>query len=179
MINRDDLFCRKATLADALKIACIHVETWQVAYKDLLPANLLADLSIENRRAMWERMINADSNQARLLVAGWGDQIQGFVAAGPARDTVREANLGEISAIYVDSTAWGSSLGYRLMNDAREFLHEREHKQVQLWVLDGNERAIKFYKRFGFVRDDSEKGVKLEQMGNVTVRELRYLLTIK
>ena len=37
---------RQATLADAHAIATIHVQSWQHAYADILPAEALAALSV-------------------------------------------------------------------------------------------------------------------------------------
>ena len=32
---------------------------------------------------------------------------------------------------------------------------------IALWVLDGNERAIRFYERYGFRFDGAEKTIRL------------------
>lgn len=171
------LFCRQATLADAQTIAEIHVATWQAAYKAFFPADYLANLSVQGRRQMWERLIKANSSQARLLVAGFGDEIKGFVAAGPARGVDPALNWGEVSAIYVDPSAWRTPVGFTLMKSACTFLWGQGHAQIMLWVLDGNVRAIRFYERYGFVLDSSPAGVQIEQIGGVQVREHRYLLS--
>lgn len=36
-----------------------------------------------------------------------------------------------------------------------------DYKQIIVWVLKGNEGAIKFYERYGFCFDGTEKEIKL------------------
>ncbi len=43
----DDVRIRPATPKDAQGIAWVHVETWRAAYAGLIPANVLAQLSVE------------------------------------------------------------------------------------------------------------------------------------
>lgn len=46
-----------------------------------------------------------------------------------------------------------------LMNAAFEKL--AAYKHIAVWVLKGNERAIKFYEKYGFRFDGTEQEVKL------------------
>ena len=46
-----------------------------------------------------------------------------------------------------------------LMNAAFEKL--AAYKHIAVWVLKGNERAIKFYERYGFRFDGTEQEIKL------------------
>lgn len=50
-------------------------------------------------------------------------------------------------------------VGYELMNAAFEKL--ANYKKIAVWVLKGNERAIKFYQRYGFRFDGTEQEIKL------------------
>ena len=45
------------------------------------------------------------------------------------------------------------------MNAAFEKL--AAYKQIAVWVLKGNERAIRFYKKYGFRFDNTEQEIKL------------------
>lgn len=53
----------------------------------------------------------------------------------------------------------GQKVGYELMNAAFEKL--ATYKHIAVWVLKGNERAIKFYEKYGFRFDGTEQEVKL------------------
>lgn len=52
-------------------------------------------------------------------------------------------------------------------------LEQAGFSQVTLWVLDANERARRFYQRFGFTDDGTRKDAVL---GGATLVEIRYRL---
>ena len=62
-------------------------------------------------------------------------------------------------AIYVLADYYGQKVGYELMNAAFEKL--ATYKHIAVWVLKGNERAIKFYEGYGFRFDGTEQEIKL------------------
>ncbi|MBE6658012.1 MAG: GNAT family N-acetyltransferase [Ruminococcaceae bacterium] len=78
-------------------------------------------------------------------------------------------NTGEVYAIYVLAAYHGQGIGYRLMTAAMEQLSA--YDRIALWVLRGNERAIRFYERVGFSFD----GTVLPVMLGTPNEELRYL----
>lgn len=85
--------------ADALRIAEIHVRTWQAAYRGIVPDGYLNSLSIERYENMWSPHIGRGSPE--LLVASEGESILGCVAFGRSRDEGAEPNVAEIWAIHV------------------------------------------------------------------------------
>ena len=175
-MSKSSLVCRRAEPKDAAEIAKVHVASWRSAYKDLLPFDLLAGLSIDVRRAGWEQILKSSDPRSTSFVVEKEGKIVGFTHVGRAARVDRMMNWGEIYSIYLIEDVWGQGAGSRLMQQALYFLKWAEYDVVQLWVLDGNGRANQFYERCGFKLDDSEQGVKLEQLGDVTVREHRYLL---
>jgi ribosomal protein S18 acetylase RimI-like enzyme len=150
---------RPAIAADASALAALHVVCWQEAYAGHLPQEHLDGLSVDGRRTMWERLL-ADEATAAAFVA---DDFTGFVAV----DLVE----GQVSAIYVRASAWSTGLGRALMAVGLERLAAAGFDEATLWVLDTNERAIRFYDRGGWTRDGA---VKLETIGGRDVTEVRY-----
>lgn len=65
----------------------------------------------------------------------------------------------EVFAIYVLAEYHGQRVGYKLMKAAVEKLSA--YKKIAVWVLKGNERAIRFYERFGFRFDGTEAQIML------------------
>ena len=177
LMKKRDMFCRRAVVADAGAIAQVQVDSWRAAYKELLPADFLANLSVSQWSRMWEHLFVAESGRSATFVAGYEDAIQGFASVGPARAVDLELNWGELFAIYVDQAVWGGGIGYQLLQTSCTFLEQAEYEQGVLWVLDGNDRAMRFYERYGFVKDRSPNGIKLDQLADIPVRELRYQLS--
>ena len=80
-------------------------------------------------------------------------------------------DCGEVYAIYLLEEYQGRGIGYRLMCEACEKL--KTYDRIALWVLEGNEKAIRFYERFGFRFDGASAEISLGS----PARELRMILT--
>lgn len=48
---------RNAIIEDAKDIATIHVKSWQVVYKGLIPQSYLNNLSISKREKSWQKIL--------------------------------------------------------------------------------------------------------------------------
>lgn len=143
---------RPATARDAKAIAEIHVATWQVAYKDLMPEDHLKKMTVEKRQAFWREAI--EYSEPQLLVATEADKVVGFVGFDRSRDAGTKSTVGEIWAMYVLPEHWSKGCGVALWDGAREGLKEEGCTQVTLWVLLHNERALGFFEHSaGFKRD--------------------------
>ena len=80
-----DPVIRAAGDDDTRRIAEIHVQSWQWAYRDLLPEAFLGGLSLDRRAAYWQRWLAEADPRRQLWLAPEGERIVGFVAAGSAR----------------------------------------------------------------------------------------------
>jgi len=154
---------RLATAADAEAIARVQQETWREAYAHVYPADGLAGNFIDAQR--WRRRLERPPRGWTTFVAG--DPVVGFASVGPSRD---EPELGELYAIYVLPTAWGSGTGLAMLERGEERLAER-YDEATLWVLDDNPRARSFYERAGWRPDGS---TKWEERWSVAAAEVRY-----
>jgi ribosomal protein S18 acetylase RimI-like enzyme len=163
---------RPALPGDARAIAEVHVQSWQSAYRDLLPQAFLDALSVEKRQAMWAESLA--KKKPSLLVAEVDERIVGFSAFGPCRDEGALPTDHEVWAIYVVPSQWSTGLGQQLWLQAKEAMARQGATRISLWVLAGNQRAIRFYVAAGF---RPEPGlVKSFEMAGVRFQERRYLL---
>lgn len=64
--------------------------------------------------------------------------------------TLYKNGNGEIDSLYVDPEYRGKRIADRLVNDAIEWLHSRDVKEINIYVAAGNEEVFGFYERFGF-----------------------------
>lgn len=160
-----------AAPSDCRAVAEVHVESWQHAYKDLLPAEYLASLSIGEREAMWRRLV--ESRSAHLLLARDAGQVVGFVAFGASRDQDAPSGCAEVWAIYVKPSLWSGGAGRLLWLAALQQVRSEGYSSVSLWVIAGNERATRFYECAGFVAQPESR--KEFELGGVTLAEVRYV----
>jgi GNAT superfamily N-acetyltransferase len=160
---------RPARPEDAAAVAEVHVRTWQAAYEHVFGGERLATIDNPERRARWERWLEAGE---RVWVAEPEGRVVGFAWIGDSRD-VAAADEGELFAIYVLPEAWGSGAGAALMGAALPALRERYPTSI-LWVLEDNPRARRFYEREGWSLDG---GRKEDTFLGVEVTEVRYRIS--
>lgn len=130
----------------------VHYKSWQETYAGLIDAEYLQKITEEKCKAIARKWTD------NILVAKDGDKVIGFVGYGKYRDDTL-ADYGEVFAIYVLADYHGQKVGYELMNAAINKLSD--YKKIAVWVLKGNERAIKFYERYGFRFDGTEQEIML------------------
>lgn len=164
------MLLRPAQPEDALPIARVHVRSWQIAYRGLLPDEYLDGLRPENRAKTYD-FTHIDPLKPRTIVAADGTEIFGFATTMPSRDADL-ADHGELCALYVDPDRWGCGIGRELIAAARGQLLEAGLLKALLWVLDGNVRATRFYEADGWFTDGYRR---TETMLGVTVNDIRYL----
>ena len=126
--------------------AYVHWRAWHEAYPGLVSQEYLDRLTLKKCEK-----ISFDWPD-NLLVAKDAGRVIGFVGYG---DRGEEApDTGEIFSLYILSEYYGKGVGRQLMDAALEQL--RGYRQICLWVLKDNKRAIRFYQKCGFSPDGEE-----------------------
>lgn len=143
--------------------AYVHYKSWQETYTGLVSAEYLSKNTLERNQMTAHRFTD------NVLVAKIGDKVIGFVSYGAYRGDDLPHH-GEVFAIYVLKEYHGTRVGYGLMNAALKMLSD--YGKIAVWVLKGNNRAIRFYERYGFRPDGAEQ--KLADLGE-NVTELRMI----
>jgi len=111
---------RPAEPDDAISVARVHVRSWQVAYRTLLPDDYLAQLRPEDRAQTYD-FASLDPLKPQTIVAVEEGLIHGFVTTAPAREPDLP-DRGELCALYVDPEKWGPGIGLALVSAARASL---------------------------------------------------------
>lgn len=141
-------------------VEAVRIATWKVAYRGILPDDLLDAMKVEDERVRWLVSRLADGDVPTFVAVASGDVI-GFATVGPSRD---EDLMGrELYGIYLLPDHWSTGAGHALV-EACGVLDS-------VWVLEGNDRARRFYEREGFALDGATK--VLEHLGGAV--ELRYV----
>ena len=168
------MLLRPAEPADAMAVASVHVRAWQVAYRDLLPADYLAGLKPEERAARYT-FGGTDPRQPMTTVAvDETGTVRGFVTTCAARDPDLPG-YGEVAAIHVDPDWWGRGAGQALLASARAYLLDSGFTRALLWVLVGNVRAERFYVKDGWAPDGTQR---TDTVWGVQVNDQRYRRTL-
>ena len=163
------MLLRSAEPEDAIAVARVHVRSWQVAYRTLLPADYLDQLRPEDRAQKYD-FASLDPRKPQTIVAVEEGLIHGFATTAPSRDPDLPGH-GELYALYVDPEQWGRGIGVALISAARTRLFRFGFRNAVLWVLAGNTRAERFYQIDRWAPDSLRR---TESVWGVTVDEIRY-----
>jgi GNAT superfamily N-acetyltransferase len=164
------MLLRPADPADAMAVASVHVRAWQVAYRELLPADYLASLKPEDRAARYTFGETDPRKPMTTVAVDEAAIVRGFVTTCAARDADMPG-YGEVAAIHVDPEYWGRGVGQALLASARAFLLDSGFNRALLWVLVGNLRAERFYERDGWTPDGTRR---TDTVWGVQVNDQRY-----
>ncbi|MGB4779302.1 MAG: GNAT family N-acetyltransferase [Microbacterium sp.] len=160
---------RPATIDDAQGIAIVHVASWRIAYRGLMPDDVLDGLSVEQREVGWRRIVTDPNATGRTIVAERGGELVGWASFGPGRDD-GAAEQGELWGLYAHPNAFSTGVGHALIAAVESSLRLDGFTSAYLWVLDNNDRAAAFYERHGWVEDGADK---LDERATMTLFEHR------
>lgn len=164
---------RRATPADSTLIGQIRIRGWRAAYRDLLPAAVLASMSDDGREAVRHERLRCPPPRTGAWVVERDGRVVGFALTGPTRDVDADRSCtGEVFAIYLEPDLVGRGLGRALFAQAVDDLRAMGYRRASLWVLAANARARRFYEAAGFRADGVQQA---EEMDGAMLHELRYV----
>jgi len=161
-----DLAIRPAILQDAAAIARVHVDSWRTTYRDIVPDEILAKLSYEERERLWSRVVT-DPKQF-TFVAEAPARIVGFANGGRNRGSEAEYS-GELYAVYLVQAHQQRGVGLRLTVAVARELERAGMRSMIVWVLRDNP-ACAFYRKLG----GQQVASKLIVMGDRSLEEVAF-----
>lgn len=163
---------RRASNSDAEIVGRIHVESWNVAYRRIMPDDVISRTDLAYRTAFWKERI-ADHDWPVFLMEE-GDQAVAFCQIIPTKDADDDPKrVGHITSLHVLPHLRGRGYGRTLMDHALAEFRRRGFREVTLWVLAENRSARLFYEHCGFVADGGK-----QHYPNTTVPEVRYRIRL-
>jgi L-amino acid N-acyltransferase YncA len=157
-------------------MAAIHVRSWEIAYRGLIPDAILGAHSIDARERQHREALGSPEPERARFVAEREGRVIGFAMVGPSRDDDAPQDAGELQSIYVDPADIGSGAGRQLLARATDELRARRYREMMLWVLPGNMRARRFYEAAGMATDGGEK---TEEVRGALLPHLRYRMSLQ
>lgn len=171
---------RSASITDAEAIAAIHVEGFEDAYRGLVPDEAIDVRSVGVRERQWRERLADLGDREFVIVAERGDEVVGFASGRAA--TPDEGGDGERIGCWenmylrpdVIGTATGLKTGLALHEGTLERLSENGFGEAVNFVIEGNDRARRFFEAVGWLPD----GFDRETEGIVQHRHRRTVATI-
>lgn len=135
---------RTAAEKDADVLASLFRESWQHAYRGIIPHSHLERMISRRDECYWR---HAATSQSRPLILEADRIVAGYATFGRARR--RGPYEGEIYELYMAPVYQGLGLGEHLFEAARQRLDEAGARGLVVWSLSDNLPACEFYIRRG------------------------------
>lgn len=163
---------RYADIDDAKILGEIHSQSWKVAYKGIVPDEILNNITIKKRQKYFEKALTEGWEEDAIIFND--NKAVGLICIGKCRDIDKEGSCGEIWGIYLLPEYWNMGIGSELINWGVSELKKRNYDKVTLWVLEDNLNARKFYEKIGFEHDGTIKEITIGK----TLNEYRYVKVV-
>ena len=131
-----DIIIRNATKDDAMDIAGIIVEDWQIAYKNIIDDEYLSSLNVNNRYDIEVKRFD------KYIVAADDSEVLGCAWL---QDADEEDADCEIVALYVRYDKRNNGIGKKLLNEAVSRFKKQGKKKMIIYCLKDNHDSRKFY----------------------------------
>ena len=163
---------RNAVRGEANQIAKIHVDSWQVAYRGLMPQSYIDQFTRERRERMWTRVMT--EQLANLIVVEKQKEIVGFLSYELPNHS-SEDKTAIVTCCYVSPLYFGQGAGSALFDELETRLLSTPVMQISLKALDTNKQGLNFYKKCGFVRSGDEESEVIDDMTLNDVTLVKYI----
>ena len=150
-----DIELRKVTVNDTDQLQKISKQTFLEAFA--------ANNKDEHIRQYFEQAFTAEklteevkNENSEFYFAQVGDQVIGYLKlnSGDSQTELKDQTALEIERIYVLKEYYGQKVGQLLYKKALEVARQGNADYVWLGVWEKNPRAIRFYKKNGFIEFD-------------------------
>lgn len=170
-----DVSARVAWAEDAPAIAGVQVRAWRSSYADLLPADLLAALDVEQIAESWRASLaKPDDARNRVLVALERNLVTGFAVTGPAGDPDCDPiSVGELTDLTVDPHKRGVGHGSRLLQAGADTLVADQFQRAVTWLPASDDVTRAFLAGGGWAPDGAHRTLDLLGDGTTTVKQVR------
>jgi GNAT superfamily N-acetyltransferase len=170
-----DVSVRPAQPGDAQEIGRIQIDTWRMAYVDILPREVLAGLSADAAASAWSTAITAPpTTHHHVLVALEGQWLVGFVAFGPASDLTDDDpdpdTTVAVAPLLVEPR-WGRrGHGSRLLAATVDHARIDAMTRAIAWIPEADQASRDFLTSAGWAPDGLARAL---DTGAGELRELR------
>jgi ribosomal protein S18 acetylase RimI-like enzyme len=142
--SRSEISVRRGTPKDAGALAELFRQSWEAAYRGIIPHLHLESIIRRRDKSWWKNAVSGGDGLLVLEVAG---TVAGYATFGRSR--LKSRYQGEIYEIYLAPNYQGLGFGEHLFEGVRHALDQRKLNGLIVWALTDNVVAQDFYWRRG------------------------------
>jgi GNAT superfamily N-acetyltransferase len=170
-----DVSVRPARPSDAAELGRIQVDTWRTAYRSVLPAPVIEQLSADTAGQSWHAAVaTPPTSRHHVLVAEEQQWRVGFVALGPPDDLEPddpEPTTTTALALIVVEPRWGRrGHGSRLLAAAMDHARADGMTRAISWIPEADTVTREFLASAGWAPDGLARAL---DTGAGELREIR------
>ena len=139
---------RTALTTDSIALAQIQVDSYQTAYRGILPDEILDSFSYSEQEQDWQDWMQEKPSDQLLVAEAESREIVGYALSRMGR-TKLEPYDGEVMALHVRTDFQHRGIGRALFMESARGLQALGSLSLLVWVLELNHPAIRFYQRMG------------------------------
>jgi len=151
----ENIITRRITLDDLKKLQKIGRDTFEETFSE---SNSEENMKNYLKEGFANEKLTAELNNkdSEFYFAELKEEVIGYLKVnfGESQTELKDSKALEIERIYVSKEFHGKSVGQILYNKAIEIAKQKDAEYVWLGVWEENPRAIRFYKKNGFVEFD-------------------------
>jgi GNAT superfamily N-acetyltransferase len=146
----NDIIYRKAEGTDALKLSVLYKQVYIQTYGTEGVSDEFANFI--TRQFAPERLEDIIvEHPDNIIVAVYKNNLLGVAEIELAKKCpVNNIVAPELNKLYILERFCGIGIGHKLLDETEKTVLSRGAKEMWLWVLESNERAIAFYDRQGY-----------------------------
>jgi GNAT superfamily N-acetyltransferase len=139
---------RNVRPGDEDSLAYVQTESWKAAFREIVPADILAECTaLESTAAIYRRILDEGFGNGYLM------ELDGKPHCIAWWSVARDANMAgyaELICLHSLQENWHKGYGRAMMERVLADVKKAGYEKLVLWVFENNTRAIQFYKSFGF-----------------------------
>lgn len=141
---------RKAQIEDVVKLSVLYKQVYIQTYGAEGVSDEFANFI--TKQFSPERIENTiRENPDCIIVAAYKHNLVGVAEIEFSKKCpVNYIIAPELNKLYILEWFCGKGIGYKLLEFAERIVSEKGEKEIWLWVLESNERAIHFYEKHGY-----------------------------
>jgi GNAT superfamily N-acetyltransferase len=153
-------------------MAAVHMRTWEVVYKDIIPGDFIREKNA-TRPELYKRVIT-DENTNTYVIRYLRKTI-GIMRVAPPLDDDLGEDYYELHFLYLHPDYFRQGIGSQAMEFAYGIARGMGKTIMIVWALADNVNSVKFYGKCGFVADGSSG----ERNFGKTLKSIRMRLDVE
>ena len=169
--SKEDYIIRFNKLEDQIQMARIKIDGWRDTYDSIIASKYLKGMDYDEQAKRFCRSF--EEYKYRVLVAVKDNEVLGYSCFDPKERSFKYDS--ELESLYVKNNEHHKGIGTALFKETAKELFSEGRRNMIIWVLKGNDNAIKFYEKMGGIKSE----VKMAKIGGETYEEYGYYFDLE